>query len=224
VCTPRVPGAPIGLRATTRHTDQVTTRGLLLAAGAGRRMGTPKALVSTWLLDSLDVLRSGGCAGVTLVLGAQSDDVLLRYADRLPPGTTVLVADDWDEGMGASLRTGLSGLPANDGDPAGDAIDAALVHLVDLPDVSADVVRRVLGAEHGPASLARAAYDGVPGHPVLLGREHWDGVAATARGDQGARAYLKGRDVELVECGDLATGHDQDSPLAADPEATVDRP
>jgi CTP:molybdopterin cytidylyltransferase MocA len=59
--------------------------------------------------------------------------------------------------------------------------------------------------------LARAAYDGVPGHPVLFGRDHWPGVLETAHGDRGARAYLAGRDVELVECGDLATGHDVDS-------------
>jgi hypothetical protein len=37
-------------------------------------------------------------------------------------------------------------------------------------------------------------------------------VVATAVGDQGARAYLAGRAVTLVECGDLATGRDVDEP------------
>ena len=59
--------------------------------------------------------------------------------------------------------------------------------------------------------LARAAYDGVPGHPVLLGRDHWAGVAAAATGDRGARDYLAAADVVLVECGDLASGRDVDS-------------
>jgi len=63
----------------------------------------------------------------------------------------------------------------------------------------------------GPAALARATYDGRPGHPVLLGRDHWAGVVQTAVGDYGARAYLADRDVTLVECGDLATGRDVDS-------------
>jgi CTP:molybdopterin cytidylyltransferase MocA len=61
--------------------------------------------------------------------------------------------------------------------------------------------------------LARAAYAGRPGHPVLLGRAHWAGVAAAAVGDAGARGYLAGRaDVRLVECGDLATPDDVDTP------------
>jgi CTP:molybdopterin cytidylyltransferase MocA len=47
---------------------------------------------------------------------------------------------------------------------------------------------------------------------VLLGRDHWAGVIATATGDQGARAYLRGHDVLAVECGDLATGADVDRP------------
>ena len=62
------------------------------------------------------------------------------------------------------------------------------------------------------AVLARAAYDGVPGHPVLLGRGHWPDVVAVVTGDRGARDYLRGREVRLVECGDLATGRDVDHP------------
>ena len=83
--------------------------------------------------------------------------------------------------------------------------------LVDLPDVGAEVVARVVAAATGPTSLARASYDGRLGHPVLLGRDHWEGVRASAAGDRGARDYLAAHDVTLVECGDLATGRDVDS-------------
>jgi len=181
----------------------VTVHGLLLAAGAGSRMGQPKALVhdadgTSWLGRSMTALVDGGCEAVTVVLGAAVDDAV----PLLPEGTAVVVAEDWAEGMAASLRAGLAALPAGP--------DAVLVSLVDLPDVDARVVRRVVAAA-GAAALARAAYDGVPGHPVLLGRDHWSGVAATASGDAGARDYLRGRDVTLVECGDLATGWDVDT-------------
>jgi len=168
-------------------------------------MGTPKALVrdddgTPWLTRSVSVLLDGGCAAVTVVLGAAAAEA----AALVPAGpVAAVVADDWDEGMGASLRAGLAALP--------DA-DAALVSLVDLPDVDARVVRRVVATAGDPADLARAAYDGVAGHPVLLGRDHWAGVVATASGDAGARDYLRGRDVRLVECGDLATGQDVDAP------------
>ncbi len=110
--------------------------------------------------------------------------------------------------MGASLRSGLAATDTR--------ADAVLVTLVDLPDVTAEVVRRVVAAATGPGDLARATYDGTPGHPVLIGRDHWDGVRATASGDKGARDYLAAHDVIAVECGDLATGRDVDTPARTD--------
>ncbi|MBC7276104.1 nucleotidyltransferase family protein [Nocardioides sp.] len=172
--------------------------GLLLAAGAGRRMGGPKALVDDWLVRSIEVLRDGGCDEVLVVLGAAADEARAR----LPEGQQVVVAANWDEGMGASLRVGLETL--------GPDVEAAVVHLVDLPDVGADVVSRVVSTGT-TTGLARAAYSGVPGHPVLIGRDHWSRVIEAAVGDEGARRYLRSHDVRLVECGDLAGGRDVDS-------------
>lgn len=182
------------------------TVGLLLAAGAGRRMGRPKARVvgagdEPWVGSASRVLRDGGCDPVVVVVGAEAEAVrtLLRDAD-----VRVVEASDWADGMGASLRTGLAAI---DGDDAA----AVLVHLVDLPDVGADVVARLV-ALGAPDVLARATYDETPGHPVLIGRDHWSGVAAVLAGDRGAQAYLRARDVVGVECGDLATGADVDEP------------
>lgn len=181
--------------------------GLLLAAGAGRRMGTPKALVSdeagSWLLRGLANLAEGGCDRVTVVLGAETEQSRALLASA-PEASRVVVAEDWDEGMGASLRAGLRSL-------ASSPDDGVVVSLVDLPDLVPEVVARVVAAADGSAALVRASYDGKAGHPVLLGRDHWTGVVETAVGDQGARADLAPRDVVLVECGDLATGRDVDS-------------
>lgn len=186
----------------------MTTPGLLLAAGAGRRMGTPKALVrdpdgTSWLRRSVQALLEGGCAPVRVVLGASADEARALLVDLpVDPPVDVVVAEDWAEGMGASLRAGLLSV----GDP-----DALLVSLVDLPDVGAPVVARVLTADTGRATLARASYDGEPGHPVLLGGDHLAPLLETLHGDAGARAYLAVHDVTLVECGDLATGADRDT-------------
>ena len=181
----------------------MTVAGLLLAAGAGSRMGMPKALVrdadgTSWLRRSVAALTDGGCDAVTVVLGARADEARAL----VPDGVTVVVADEWADGMSASLRAGLAAM---------DDADAVVLTLVDLPDVTAEVVRRVVAQGAGRATLSRAAYDGRPGHPVVLGRDHWAGVAASATGDQGARPYLAAHDVALVECGDLATGDDRDS-------------
>ena len=193
----------------------MSTAGLLLAAGAGRRMGRPKSL----LRDEHDVpfldravgrLLDSGCEQVTVVLGAAADEARLLLDEAgwsADPAVEAVVAEDWEEGMGASLRRGLTAL--RDG-PA----DAALVMLVDLPDVHVEVLRRVLDAAAAPRrrSLVRASYAGRPGHPVLLGRDHWADVVATARGDQGARSYLDMHAAEPCECGDLAGGRDVDRP------------
>jgi nicotine blue oxidoreductase len=73
----------------------------------------------------------------------------------------------------------------------------------------------VLGAAASSASgLARAVYDGRPGHPVVIAREHVPALESTLHGDEGGRAFLSGRDdVLAVECGDLATGADIDERL-----------
>lgn len=188
--------------------------GLLLAGGAGRRMGTPKALVrlhgEPLAVRAVKALQAGGCGPVTVVLGARADDVtdVLRSAGLGTDGSDVgvVVAEDWDEGMGASLRRGLGSLTHLPG------TGAALVHLVDLPGIGPEAIRRVAEGA-GPSSLRRAAFDGGPGHPVLIGRDHWSGVVALSSGDSGARDYLAGRsDVELVECGDVAVPDDVDTP------------
>ena len=168
-------------------------------------MGQPKALVDDWLVRGVSALRDGGCAGVYVVLGAEFE----LAVELVPEGVSVVRADDWAAGMGASLRAGLSALESTDA-------DAALVTLVDLPDVGGGVVSRLvaelLAPQPAKGRLARAAYAGKPGHPVLIGRDHWAGVRDSAEGDQGARSYLAAHDVESIECGDLATGRDQDYP------------
>ena len=177
----------------------------VLAGGRSRRMGTPKALVADedgpWLVRGVRTLVDGGCPQVTVVLGASAEEALPLLEGS---GATGIVVAEWAEGMSASLRAGLAALTVTDS-------QAAVVTLVDLPDVGSDVVRRLLDAPPDRATLRRASYDGRVGHPVVIGRDHWVGVAEESSGDRGARGYLATHEVEVVECGDLATGHDVDS-------------
>ncbi|MGW0609112.1 nucleotidyltransferase family protein [Streptomyces sp. NPDC002788] len=195
---------------TTRETTGGTrpVAGLLLAAGGGRRLGgRPKALLThrgrPLVEHAVRVLREGGCTTVHVVLGARSDEVRARAS---LPGCVLVDNPVWERGMGTSLRAGLGSL-------AGTGARACLVSLVDQPGIGPEAVARVLGAYENEESLASAAYEGVRGHPVLFGAAHWAGIAATATGDRGARAYLKERApaITLVECGDVARPYDIDT-------------
>ncbi|MFG2904399.1 NTP transferase domain-containing protein [Kitasatospora sp. NPDC048286] len=181
---------------------------LILAAGGGSRLGgRPKALLRyggrPLVEHAAAAVRAGGCADVTVVLGAQGDRV--RATAHLP-GCRLVGNPDWKQGMGTSLRAGLAALPPH--------ASAALVMLVDTPGVTPAAVSRLLAAHRAGADLAAAAYDGRRGHPVLIGARHFAEAAAGARGDAGARALLTAHAAELVlvECADVAVPDDLDTP------------
>jgi molybdenum cofactor cytidylyltransferase/nicotine blue oxidoreductase len=182
-----------------------TPAGLVLAAGAGRRFGGPKALARDslgvpWMERAVRALREGGCDPVLVVLGSAAD-----AAGRLvPAGATVVRAEGWSEGVSASLRAGLEAA-------ASTSAPAVVVIPVDTPDLPLEAVRR-LASRASDDALAFAAYDGAPGHPVVIGRDHWTAVAAAVHGDVGARPYLREHGAEAVECADLWSGADRDVP------------
>jgi CTP:molybdopterin cytidylyltransferase MocA len=183
--------------------------GVVLAAGAGRRFGMPKALVDyggELLVDrAARILTEGGCDPVVVVLGAASDEVTAKAKLH---NATVVLNPDWDTGMGSSLRIALRTLAST---TWADVIHAAVVMPVDMPGLSPESVRRV-AAHAGQSALAAATHEGRRSHPVLFGRDHWDGAADAATGDSGARHYLNQHSVTLVPCDDVSKGSDIDRP------------
>jgi nicotine blue oxidoreductase len=175
--------------------------GVLLAAGEGKRLGTPKALVELGgrrLVDrGAGLLRDGGTAPVIVVLGAARVDV---------PGVLTVHNPDWATGMGSSLAAGLRAVPAD--------CAAAVIALADQPLIGPSAVQRLIAAYRAGAEVVAAAYAGMARNPVLLARRHWPGVLAAAVGDAGARPFLRAHQdlVTLVECGDVGSPDDLDTP------------
>jgi CTP:molybdopterin cytidylyltransferase MocA len=180
---------------------------MIIAAGGGRQIGSPEALLRLGdksLVDhALETLKAAGCGPMVVVLGAAADQV--RAAADLS-GAMVVVNPAWGSGLGSSLRAGLKVLSAS-------IVEAVAVMPVDMPGVTVDAVRRVIALPY-PDVLVCATYEGLRNYPMLFGRRHWPGIATLANADVGARPYLLAHKEEIVDicCDSVADGSRIDSP------------
>lgn len=155
---------------------------VVLAAGAATRFGSPKQRLLLPVV--LDRVRASSVDDVVVVLGAHEVETDAR----------VVRCDEWERGIGASLRCGLRSLS--------DEAEAAVVVLADGPRLAPAAVDRVIAAwrETGEEVVA-ATYNGLRLHPALLARTAWARVP-----DEGAR----GLPAHLVVCDDLGAPGDVD--------------
>ncbi len=172
--------------------------GLVLAAGGGQRIGTPKAQIEIdgerFVDRAVRILKEAGCEKVFVVLGAWVGGV---------SDAVIIENPTWQEGMGSSLLVGLNALIKDV------KISAMVVTLVDLPGLTAAGVAKII--DH-PGDLVAATFKGEQGHPVKFGRNHWAAMLESVGGDTGAKGYLMGRDdLALVEIGQISDGADVDT-------------
>ncbi|MFI9641467.1 NTP transferase domain-containing protein [Micromonospora sp. NPDC051925] len=180
---------------------------MIIAAGGGRRLGGPEALLSQGgrplVSRMIDTMTEAGCGQLVVVLGAAADEV--RTAADLS-SATVVVNRAWGTGVGSSIRAGLAAL-------ADERVEAVVVVPVDMPGLTPAAVRRVAALPY-PDVLACATYDGLRGYPMLFGRRHWAGIATLASADVGARPYLLAHKDQIVDiaCDSVADGNRVDTP------------
>jgi CTP:molybdopterin cytidylyltransferase MocA len=180
----------------------------VLAAGRGSRFGdaAPKTLARLGRLPlvahAVAAARSSGLRPVVVVVGCQASEV----AAAAGLGIEVLIENpNWEEGMSTSLRAGLAAVLADR------SVTAVAVALADQPRIGAEAYRRLADAHRNGAELAVATYDGKRGHPVLIGRTHFQ-EAMRMTGDEGARTLLAAHPVVEVPCDGTGEATDVDTP------------
>ena len=168
---------------------------LVLAAGTGSRFGGGK-LLAPWgegvLLDgALSAAFAAPVRVVTVVTGADAEAVAAA-ARAFNPAVRLVHAAAFAEGMGASLRTGVAGLPLDTG--------GAFIFLGDMPRVPHDILAPLAEVLGQGATAAAPTFQGRRGNPVLLGRALFPQLLSLT-GDQGARSVLRelGGEIALIE-------------------------
>jgi molybdenum cofactor cytidylyltransferase len=164
--------------------------GLVLAAGASRRLGEPKQLLPyrgrTLLDHTLDTARACGFEQLLCAVGGAAGDVLARVDLA---GVEVVENPAHGTGCSSSIAAALHAV-----DPRAGAL---VLLLGDQPGVRAATVRALL-AGRGDAPLAVCRYDDGRGHPFAFGRAAF-GALAALHGDKAVWKLLDRHPDDVVE-------------------------
>jgi molybdenum cofactor cytidylyltransferase len=186
-----------------------TAAAIVLAAGRSTRMAPHNKLLvadragKPMIARVVDNVLSSGARPVLVVTGHLSDDIRAALPGR---PVTFVHAEDYAQGLSASLKAGIAALP--------ESAAAALVCLGDMPLVTGRMIDRIVAAydpDEG-RSIVVPTYQGKIGNPILWDRRYIPEILQLS-GDGGARILLQKHmeQVAEVEIGDDAVLRDFDT-------------
>ncbi|MDX2090070.1 MAG: NTP transferase domain-containing protein [Kofleriaceae bacterium] len=185
----------------------MTTGAVILAAGAGSRLGgVAKALLraggESYLERIMRTARGAGAREVVVVVGQPYGERVSEAARAM--GGIVVENPAPERGMASSVALGFAAI-------ADTSVDAAWLWPVDHPFV-AHATLAWLTAALGTHAAAQPRFEGRGGHPPLVARTLFRALAACTDSPNGARGVLAAADVVAVAVGDRAVVQDIDTP------------
>lgn len=163
---------------------------IVLAAGSSSRLGQPKQLLEyegrTLVRRTAEVALGAGCDPVAVVVGAQREQVTAALRDL---AVEIVPNDNWERGLGTSIRAGLARLQES---------DAVILLVCDQPKVDAQVLRQLIARQEQTGQpMVAISYAGTRGVPALFTRACFEQLLSL--GDAaGAKTILLARPAEVA--------------------------
>ena len=160
--------------------------GLILAAGSSSRMGKTKQLLpwgnTTLLGKAVSTAHASGLDEVLVVLGAKAKSIKAALGS-LP--CEVTINRKWEEGLGSSIRSGVSHLLSSKPLP-----DAILIMLADQPLVNADYLKELIHHfRKGDGEIVCSNYGKKLGVPAIFDEKYSEELNRLS-GDEGAGGII----------------------------------
>ncbi|WP_297086387.1 nucleotidyltransferase family protein [uncultured Draconibacterium sp.] len=187
----------------SQNTNKIA--GLILAAGASKRCGTPKQLLpfkGTTLLNYTKKQLSKSLVDSTFViLGANASEIVKKSGLKEPE---IIVFNEWEQGMGASLAYACQTILSKE------EFDGILITLTDLPLVGAEHYQKMLQNFTEKEDIVATKASSVVGVPALFGASYFK-CLSRLKGSVGAKSILQKNTKHLKTIANKNAGVDIDT-------------
>ena len=150
---------------------------IILAAGESTRMGFPKQLAEykgNTILETVVETVSSYIENTVVVLGHENETLTDKINFK---NSTILINENWEEGIVSSIRTGLFYLNSEKN------IDGVLIFMGDQPAINDDVIKKLLQVQHDEDEVVVPQYRYETGYPVLIPRFFWNKLELITQDD-----------------------------------------